>query len=153
MPLFRFVLFASGFIALSLFLLDRLSSPVAVASGKVSGTTSSLTDWRQSETRKNGPTAEGAIVLPSLPRAAPTTERLAFERQLAGNVVPLPAWASQPNPLVDARAELTEASPQQRSPMRPTSKPRRKMPRQAEVAAAERSRSVRDVSVFPFFSN
>lgn len=164
MPLIRFEFFACGFIVCGFLASNYLLVPNTThrpdTQVSVQSSQSSLADWRSAEARKGGRLAESAIVLPSIAQTAPTAERLAFERQLASNTVAAPTAPilAQAEPgITNARAEMTEASPQRRLvPQRvAASKPKRRQVPRREIVVVERTPMQREFGEFfgGFFSN
>lgn len=118
MLVFRYFVVVGAALLGCFWALDAFNGPAAP---RAQQEMSSLQAWRAAEARKeatkDGRELANAVVMPDIATLPPTAERLAYERQLASNAVAAPVAASAAQSadatIANARAEVTEAAPQQ----------------------------------------
>ena len=134
MLVFRYFVVVGALLLGCFWALDATNGP---ASPRAQQDMASLEAWRASEARKeatrNGREIADAIVMPDVATLAPTTERLAYERQLASNAIPAPV-AEAHGTVANARAELADAA----QPSKPVAQAKPKIKRKPVAVASQR---------------
>jgi hypothetical protein len=81
----------------------------------------SLASWRQSQERLDKPQV-AAVVYPDIAPMAPTAERLQFERQMTYRRADTPVQETKPNPVFEAKAEMSDVTAAAKLPAKPVAK-------------------------------